>query len=194
MTNQRISKFKRRRPTDYLTTIGFTALFIILVLTGMISGCSRPNPYPEKIDPIYLDLVERGNLAKAAAESAKAEIKKLREDLESLPARDPSRKKVQQDLTKKQTHLLVADQEALYFEIRSEQRKDYARRAYLDAFNRGLKWPNPEDFETYKKQRELQSAPREWNAKLEKSDRYNKKSEKEMRDEIDAKLKPPPGH
>lgn len=194
MVNQRISNKKRRVQSDYLTSIGFGALIAIFLLTSIISGCSRPNPNPEKIDPIYQDLVGRSNLAKAAAETAKEDIKKLKEDLQMLPPRDPSRRKLQQDLSKKETHLLVADQEALYFEIRAEQRKEYARRAYLEAFNRGEKWPNPKDFETYKLQRNLEDAPREWNARLQKTDRYNKKSEKEIRDELEAKLKPPTGH
>ncbi len=141
-----------------------------------------------------MDLIGRSSVAKAAAETAKEEIKQLREDLEALPARDPSRRKVQQDITKKETQLMVADQEALYFEIRAQQRKDYARKSYLEAYDRGEKWPDPKDFEAYKLQRRLEDAPREWNSRLQKTERYNRKSEKELRDELDAKLKPAKGH
>jgi hypothetical protein len=194
MTNQRILRKPRREQDDYLTPLGFGALFAIFILASLVSGCSRPNPKPETMDPIYQDLVARSGTAKAAAESAKEEIKRLKEELSTLPPRDPSRRKVQQDLSRKETHLLVADQEALYYEIRATQRKEYARTAYLEAFNRGAKWPDPKDYETYRLQRTLEDSPREWNARLQKTERYNRKSEKEIRDELEAKLKPPTGH
>ncbi len=136
-----------------------------------------------------MDLSSKGALAKAASESMKEEIKTMRADLEALPPRDPSRKTLQQDLTQKQTKLMVADQEALYFEIRSQQRKDYARKEYLEAFNAGQPWPKPEDFEAYKAQRRLRDSPREWNSRLKKTDRYNRKSADEIRAELDEKLK-----
>lgn len=179
----------RRTGNDYLTTMGFGLLWMVMMLTGLLSGCSRPNPTPELKDPIYLDLLNRGALAKAASDSVKEEIKTMKADLEALPPRDSGRKKMQQDLTQRETRLMVADQEALYFEIRAKQRKDYARKEYLDAFHAGKPWPDPEDFEAYKLQRRLQDAPREWNSRLKKSDRYNKKSADEMRDELDEKLK-----
>lgn len=194
MNNQRPIKSRRKTQHDYLTSVGFGALVVIFILTSFISGCSRPNPTPEKLDPIYLDLMSRSSVAKAAAETTKEEILQLREDLAALPARDPSRRKYQQDISKKETQLMVADQEALYFEIRAEQRREYARKAYLEAFNRGEKWPDPKDFEAYKLQRRLEDAPREWNSRLQKTERYNRKSEKELRDELDAKLKPTKGH
>lgn len=179
----------RRRGNDYLTTFGFAFIWMIMILTGLLSGCSRPNPTPEVKDPIYLDLSSRGALAKAASESVKEEIKTLKADLEALPPRDASRRKLQQDLSQKETRLMVADQEALYFEIRVKQRKEYARKEYLEAFNAGQEWPKPEDFEAYKAQRRLQDSPREWNSRLKKTDRYNRKSPDEMRAEIDEKIK-----
>jgi len=179
----------RRKRSDYLTSIGFGFLWMVMILTGLLSGCSRPNPTPELTDPIYLDLSSRGSLAKAASESVKEEIKTLRAELEALPPRDTNRRKVQQDLRQKETRLMVADQEALYFEIRAQQRKDYARKEYLEAFNADQPWPKPEDFEAYKAQRRLQDSPREWNSRLKKSERYNKKSADEMRSELDEKLK-----
>jgi hypothetical protein len=179
----------RRQKNDYLTSLGFGFLWIVLMLTGLLSGCSRPNPTPELKDPIYLDLVKRGAVASAASELAKEELKTLKSDLETLPPRDSNRRKLQQDLTRKETHLMVADQEALYFEIRAQQRKDFARTEYLESFNAGKPWPVPEDFEAYKAQRRLQDAPREWQSRLKKSDRYNKKSADDIRDELDERLK-----
>jgi hypothetical protein len=179
----------RRERNDYLTTLGLGFLYTLMLLTGLLTGCSRPNPTPELKDPIYLDLSSRGALATAASESVKEEIKTLRADLEALPPRDSTRRKLQQDLTQKETRLMVADQEALYFEIRAQQRKEYARKEYLDAFHAGKPWPRPEDFEAYKAQRRLQDAPREWNSRIKETDRYNRKTQEDLREELDEKLK-----
>lgn len=161
----------------------------LAVFTMVSIGCSRPNPTPELTDPIFSDLSQRSAVAKAAAESKKGEIKKLREELDALPARDLARKKTQEDITNKEHLMLAAEQEALYFEIRANQRKAYARDEYLKAFDKGQPWPDPKDFETYKLQRKLRDAPREWGSKIPKTDRYNKKSVSEVRKDIEEKQK-----
>lgn len=161
----------------------------LALCTMFFSACSRPNPTPEVLDPIYNDLLQRSALAKTAAESAKSEVKSLKEQLLNLPARDITRKKLQQDLSKKEMQVMVAEQESLYYEIRAGQRKKYAREEYLKAFDKGQPWPDPKDFETYKLERKLRDAPREWSNKIPKTDRYNRKSAEEMRKELDEKLK-----
>ena len=87
-------------------------------VTFLSPGCSRPNPNPELIDPIYGDLIQRGAVARAGAESKKGEIKTLRAELEALPARDTARKKTADDITNKEHLMLAAEQEALYYDIR----------------------------------------------------------------------------
>ena len=155
----------------------------------MLSACSRPNPTPEVLDPIYADLVQRSALAKAAGEGAKEEVKKLREELEKLPARDVTRRKTLEDIGKQESRHNVAEQEALYYEIRAEQRKQYARTEYVKAFEKNEAWPDPNDFETYKLQRKLRDAPREWSSKIEKTNRYNRQSPEDARKALDEKLK-----
>ena len=166
-----------------------TTLAVVILV---ISGCSRPNPNPELVDPIYADLLQRSAVAKAGAETKKAEIKKLKEEIAELPARDPTKRKLQEDLSKNEMLLVVADQEGLYYEIRANQRKAYARDEYTKAFDAGKPWPDPKDFETYKIQRKLRDSPREWTGKVAKTGRYNKKSPEEQRKAIDEKLKGEP--
>lgn len=166
-------------------------MFICLITLALVSNsaCSRPNPTPELTDPIFADLGQRSALAKAGAELKKGEIKILRQELADLPARDIGRRKMLEDLTNKEHQMMAAEQEGLYYEIRAGQRKDYARTEYLKAFDKGEPWPDPKDFETYKLQRKLKDAPREWSAKLPKTDRYNKKSQADIRQDIDEKFK-----
>jgi hypothetical protein len=153
------------------------------------TGCSRPHPAPELLDPIFADLGQRASVAKAGAETKKEEIKTLRKEIEDLPARDIGRRKMQEDLKNKERQMMAAEQEALYYEIRTSHRKDYARIEYIKAFDKGESWPDPKDFETYKIQRKLRDAPREWSAKLPKSDRYNKKSQADIRKDLDERFK-----
>ena len=169
------------------TTWRFNAVLAGLFI--LVSGCSRPNPNPENIDPIYTDLIQRSALAKAAAETAKSEKEKLRSELENLPARDVARRKTLADISKQESRAMVAEQEGLYYEVRAEQRKAYARAEYLKAFEKGEPWPNPKDFETYKIQRKLQESPKEWSSKVRKTDRYNRKTPEDMRKELEEQLK-----
>lgn len=174
--------------SSFLRKKWFTIAVACLAI-AFSAGCSRPNPTPELIDPIYADLGQRSQVAKAAAETKKEEIKNLRKELAELPARDLGRKKTLEDITKNEHLMMAAEQEALYYEIRQNQRKAYAREQYNKAFEKGETWPDPKDFETYKLQRKLKDAPREWSAKLPKTDRYNKKTQAEVRKEIDEKFK-----
>lgn len=175
-------KFSRR----WLVTTTISLVTLVSV------GCSRPNPTPELIDPIYKDLNERSSLAKAAAESAKEELAQLKIDVAALPPRDPTLRKLKEDVSKKELQMMVAEQEGLYFEVRASQRRDYARKEYLKAFNKGEPWPDPKHFEAYEAQRRLKDAPREWSNRIEKTNRYNRKSADDMRKEIEEKLKAAP--
>ena len=152
-------------------------------------GCSRPNPTPELIDPIYRDIGEKAALSKAEADRVSEEIKTAKEELEKLPPRDPSLRKMRQDLKNKEAKLVQLEQQALYYEIRAEKRKAYAREDYLKAFNAGKPWPNPETKEAYELVGKLRAAPREWSKSVPKTDRYNRKSIEETRKEIEEKAK-----
>jgi hypothetical protein len=167
-----MSHLNRKAKDFWLLTGAIAALSLLL-------GCSKPHPQPELLDPIYADLVSRSNVSKAAAHQANAELVRARESLATAPPRDPTRRKLQQDISKHLNRITVADQEAIYYEVRANQRRDYARSEYLKAYNRGESWPNPADFEAYKTQKRLQEAPRDWGAHLKKTNRYNHKSPEE---------------
>lgn len=152
-------------------------------------GCSRPNPTPELIDPIYRDLEEKASLSKTEAEKVSEEIKSTKEELDKLPPRDPSSRKLHQDLKNKEAKLIQLEQQALYYEIRAEKRRSYAREDYLKAFSAGKPWPNPESKEVYELVEKLRSAPKEWSKSVPKTDRYNRKSVDEKRKEIEERAK-----
>ncbi len=162
------------------------ALFVLLIIQA---GCSKPNPHPEMIDPIYNDLVARSAEAKTAAETKREEIIGIKKELDSLPARDPSRKKTLENLRRSERQLMVAEQNALYYEVRAEQRKAFAYDQYMEAYQKGKPWPDPAEFLAYKNQKKLESGPREWGSRIPKSDRYNKKTPDQQRKALEDKIK-----
>ena len=158
-------------------------------LSVALASCSKPNPEPEKLDPIYNDLLARQAASTSAAGAKKQEIKSVEAELASLPPRDPTRKKTLENLRRAERQLMVAEQEALFYQIRAESRQAAARDEYRKAFRSGETWPKPEDFENYKAAIKLRDGPREWNQRVPKTGRYNKKTDEELKKEFEERLK-----
>lgn len=173
----------------------FTIHCLCTLLIGIaVSGCSRPNPEPEKLDPIYLDLKAEETQALAAAEALTEEIATAKAELAKLPPRDPGRRKAEQDLKNKAAQLVQFEQLILYYKIRSKQRVAYAREEYLKAFDANQPWPKPEDFEAYKNSKKLRSIDKNWSSRVPKQNRYNKIPEAEIKKALEESQKPAKGH
>ncbi|HRK06337.1 MAG TPA: hypothetical protein PLZ57_01090 [Pseudobdellovibrionaceae bacterium] len=168
----------------------FSGLWIgILLVSLLLVGCSRPHPEPEKLDPIYLDLKAEESKAQTAAEALAEEIKLGKEELAKLPPRDPGRRKAEQDLRNQASQLVQIEQMQQYYQIRAKQRVAYARDEYLKAFERNQPWPKPEDFEAYKKSKQLQSIDKNWGSRVPKQTRYNRKPEAEIKKQLEEAQK-----
>jgi hypothetical protein len=174
-----------------LTKLGpFGGLWIgILLASLLLAGCSRPHPEPEKLDPIFLDLKAEEAKAQTAAEALAEEIKLGKEELATLPPRDPGRRKAEQDLRNQTSQLIQIEQMQQYYQIRAKQRAAYAREEYLKAFERSQPWPKPEDFEAYKKSKQLQTIDKNWGSRVPKQTRYNRKPEAEIKQQLEEAQK-----
>lgn len=161
----------------------------IILVAWLVTGCSRPHPEPEKLDPIYLDLKAEESKAQTAAEALADEIKIGKEELAKLPPRDPGRRKAEQDLRNQTSQLIQIEQMQQYYQIRAKQRVAYARDEYLKAFERNQPWPKPEDFEAYKKSKQLQSIDKNWSSRVPKQTRYNRKPETEVKKQLEEAQK-----
>lgn len=164
---------RKLRNLTYLTSqIG---LFLLLALILIIqTGCKQPIENPELADPIYSDLLSQVNGAKSAIASEEKSIKDLKDQIAALKPRDSSRGPLLRELAAHERALVQAKQQKTYFEIRSQQRKEYDQKAYQEAFDRDLPWPNPEEVEEYKKTKKLLQASRNWEDRVPKTTRYNK--------------------
>jgi hypothetical protein len=131
---------------------------------------------PETIDPIYSDLENERKIAQAAADAEQKKIQELSGKLKAMEPRSTEKSQSLREISKHQHLLTTYKQQAEYFEIRRDQRKDFARDQYLRAFEAEKPWPNPEEFAEYKKIKQLRGASRSWDDRVPKTDRYNRKT------------------
>jgi hypothetical protein len=157
-----------------MTILKTIALLLLIILTA---SCDKPIQNPETIDPIFSDLELERKSAAAAADTEKAAIADLEKDINSAPPRDPGKKKAMRDREARLKNLVQLKQKALYFEIRLEQRRRFDEIDYLKAYEKKEPWPNPTEFPEYKSSKKLETASRNWEERVPKTDRYSKKHE-----------------
>jgi hypothetical protein len=136
--------------------------FLTLILA---TACSKPNPNPELVDPIYTDLVaqENENESYIAAEQVKLEENLLA--LETVKPQTGAYKFVNKRIWEARKNIERLTQRKTYLKIRKESRKAAARIEYIHSYNSGNPWPNPLTTQKYKTQRKLESASRHWSPK-----------------------------
>lgn len=143
-------------------------LFLFLFLFAGLSGCKKPIPDPEALDPIYRDL-------KGLADSKKKEweesIKAKEAALKALEKEKPNtleKKLAQRDYDKANSKIAQLEQEAHYFEIRAQRRRVEDKVNYMEAFKNDKPWPPPDEYPAWLVNRKLAEAPRTWGTDLPK--------------------------
>lgn len=127
------------------------------------------------------------NSANSLAENEKKEIETLRAQLEKMAPNDPLRKRTVREIYRREKNLVQHQQRILYFQIRAEQRKDFAREEYLRSFYAEKPWPRPEDIEAYKKQKKIADASRNWSDRVPQLKRHIKQPPPDEKDKKAAK-------
>ncbi len=141
-------------------------LILVLLLTLPLAiSCSRPEPTPELRDPIYQDFLSQ----KSATEKGLAEAqKKMDEYSEAVKKAAPQTGQAKQNLKKyyeMERRAITLSQQLRYWDIRIEERLIASRLEYRQAFSKGLTWPNPKEFETYRAEKKLRAARLQWDQK-----------------------------
>lgn len=149
---------------------------LVLIVASCLVSCRSKNPQPETLDPIYADLVATSAGLNSKAEAQRKKIEDLKMSLEKMPPRDPARKRTTKEMYDLERGLVQMEQQAKYFEIRAEQRKEYAKRAYDQAFDEGKDWPDPQELADYKEFQRVKHAPRNWEDRVPKMTRYNRQA------------------
>lgn len=138
---------------------------ILLFSVLFLFGCEKPNPNPELSDPIYLDLKTQTEELSKAVESEK---KGLQEHLDNLKKAVPQTGQIkfaQKRVNDAKEKIQKLEQEYRWFEVRTESRKSFAKKEYMSAWRKKQPWPDPKEFEEYKKMKEMRSIPLSWSLK-----------------------------
>jgi hypothetical protein len=159
-----------------MTTLQLSRLTLLLIATSLVLISCKPKPIdnPESLDPIYSDLIAQSAAATAKAESQKKKIAELEETISGLDNRDPALKRTIVEKQNLERGLIQIEQDAKYFEIRANQRRQYDKEAYLKAFREQQPWPDPSEFEEYQTQKKLRHTSRDWSERVPKLQGYDK--------------------
>lgn len=137
-----------------------------LVFCLFLAACNRPDAYPELKDPIYRDLEAEVRSSQKEVDTLTNEKASAKADTLTAQPQTGENKIRWNTYFEVEKNLEKAVQMLKYSELRLESRKEEARKSYLQAFNAGKDWPDPEEFSAYQKQKKLRDAPRDWNARL----------------------------
>lgn len=135
---------------------------IALLLSVVITGCTKEDPIPEERDPIFKDLEKRKAEHAKMQEDAQAKLIELREKLEKAEPNTIEKKDIEKELAKFRAQLLDHDQWSRYYRIRAERRRLVDRLAYKEAFAAKKEWPDPREYSDYLVNRRLVESSRNW--------------------------------
>lgn len=141
---------------------------VILILTILWIGCSRPLETPELHDPIYNDLIKTSEQFKNEYEEANKLVQEAKKDLKKAPLGTIERKQFLKTLSTNEAKLTYLSQMAKYYHIRAKKRKIEAKKRYHLAYQEGLPWPDQSEYEHYQTEKKLRHASRSWNQRVPK--------------------------
>ena len=151
-----------RKQTRFRPGAFVGALSIIGVL--FLSGCNRPLPNPESLDPVYADLLSESSRAAKEVTEAQANLAEKMKTDEKTDFHDPTRRHTRQVILTDRLRLSELQQTGEFYRLRAESRKSHDLDAYRAAFGTESEksWLSEDELRLYKAQKRLQSAPRQW--------------------------------
>ncbi len=141
----------------------FSLLFLLVSL--LFIGCDKPNPTPEVLDPIYIDLSKQADEAKKLIPEAKIAVSEAEKELTLVKPQTGQIEYAKKRLREANQRLVQTTQIAKYLEIHSKSRLDYDRESYLVAWKQKKQWPDPAEYKEFKDAEKAQSARTNWNVK-----------------------------
>jgi hypothetical protein len=156
---------------EHTKPMRITSLVIVCGLL-ILAGCKQADPNPELHDPIFIDLKAKPEAFKQKAEEQKKKIEELKKKVAGMTPRDPDQKRSKIQIYDMERALVNIEQTATYYDIRVQQRLEFDRKAYAEAFNAGKEWPDPAEFEEYQSVKKLRESPRDWDKHIPKLTKY----------------------
>lgn len=142
-----------------------TFRLILVLMLGFLVGCSKPNPNPELLDPIYQDIDKERKSVESAIKSTEKELEGFEKDLKNVQPQTGQVKYATKRVYESRAKLQQLKQEQTYLKIKLESRRDQAFLSYMKAYNSGKEWPDTNDFKDYQASKQMQGSDRVWNPK-----------------------------
>lgn len=142
---------------------------VLLTIIFFSFGCKTRNTTPEKLDPIYNDLLSKIKNHEQMISTKEKELENAEKDLLHAQAQTGEEKMRRNVVFDIKNELVKLKQKLRYWRARAETRKAYAREEYNRAFEKDESWPDPEEYKLYKVNERLVNASRNWDDRLRES-------------------------
>jgi hypothetical protein len=137
---------------------------VLTVISFLICcSCHHDDPNPHLKDPIYLEIVKEKEQVSTQINSLKTEVEKNRREYETAPLRTGQRQDAADDYFDSQHRLDKQIEKFRYLSISAEKRITEDRKSYRASVDKGVLWPDPDEFKDFALEKKLLNAPREWN-------------------------------
>lgn len=140
-------------------------IFFFILVSFVFVGCNKPNPHPELLDPVYMDIKkDLDDQEKVVAEALSA-LKEKKTDLQVAKPQTGQLKWAQKRLSEADDRYTKAVQRLEFLKIKLESRYNYSRKSYIVAFRKKSSWPDPKEQEEYFQTKKLRQSPKFWSYK-----------------------------
>lgn len=152
---------------EHMKNTTLNLIFLVICLFFVFS-CEKRDPNPELSDAIYLDLKNEFDIAQKNLAAELTQNSKTLAELNAVTPQTGQRKYAQKRYFESNNNLELYRQQAKYFEIGLELRKNVARERYTESFKKnGRPWPDQAEADDYKIRLKLQKAKLMWGKKPE---------------------------
>ncbi len=138
----------------------------LAIICSLLVGCRKEDPNPELLDPIYNDLRAQLASAESAVEAMSKKLEAAKKELTISEPRSLDRRIARDNIEKYTQGLTKAEELREFYTIRVARRLAETRKSYKQAFRKNAPWPDPNEYEYYKINKKLVTAPQNWTQRL----------------------------
>lgn len=145
-----------------------SCFYLILALFAALSlsSCKKKDPNPEKLDPIYSDLMQEMDLFDKQLIEKEKELEGARKELAAAVPQTGTTIPLRNKVFMSENSVDAIKQRKKYFQIKIEQRRSEVQKRYLESFIKGGRpWPDEEEIKQYRIRMKLQRDALAWDKK-----------------------------
>lgn len=135
----------------------------------ILSGCDAPNPTPEVIDPVYLDIQKFIDEFKKKADEEEKALDATKLEVEQAKPQSGQILRAQKKLSEVSSRLTQLRQNQKYWMVKLESRRLEDRDTYIKAWYKKEKWPNPTEYKDFVEKMKTGQPPKGWDTKARMS-------------------------